>query len=200
MKNKLKKITTISAIITFVSFIYKGILSYLTLSMVLLIASISTFLIFIIKLLFVKNLTKSRTKKKKAYFFMALALLIYSFIFISFVVLKINGIDASNNKEYSGVIGYLLIGFMVLMFFLSVLNLRKAYEKTDLMVIGLKEMTFASALADLVIIEEFIYRMYFITKNFFLIKTFHNYFPLGIGVFMVFLSITMLLKCIKYKP
>ena len=95
MKNKLKRITAISAIITFISFIYKLVLSYLNLSMVLLIASISTFLIFIVKLLFVKNLTKSRANKKKAYFFMTLALLFYSFIFIAFVVLKINGIDIS---------------------------------------------------------------------------------------------------------
>lgn len=200
MKNKLKRITAISAIITFISFIYKIVLSYLNLSMVLLIASISTFLIFIVKLLFVKNLTKSRANKKKAYFFMTLALLIYSFIFIAFVVLKINGIDISNNKEYSGLTGYLLIGFMILMFILSLLNLKKAYEKTDLMVVGLKEMTFASALADLVIIEDFIYRIYFISKDYFIINSFHNYFPLGIGILMVLISILMLVRCVRYKP
>ncbi|MGM9971235.1 MAG: hypothetical protein ACI35W_02365 [Anaeroplasmataceae bacterium] len=200
MKNKLKKITAVSAIITFISFLYKGVLSYLTLSLVLLIAAISTFLIFIVKLLFVKNLTKSRANKKKAYLFMALALLVYSLIFIAFVVLKINGIDASNNKEYSGLVGYLLIGFMVLMFFLSLLNLKKAYEKTDLMVVGLKEMTFASALADLVIIEEFIFRIYFITKDYFIINTFHDFFPLVVGISMVFISILMLFRCIKYRP
>lgn len=200
MKNKLKKMTKISAIITFISFIYKGILSYLTLSMVLLIASVSTFLIFVVKLLFVKNITKSRANKKKAYLFMSLALLGYSFIFIAFVVLKINGIDASNNKEYSGLIGYLLIAFMILMFFLSVLNLKKAYEKTDLMVVGLKEMTFASALADLVIIEEFIYRIYFITKDYLIINTFHEFFPLGVGISMVFVSLLMLVRCMKYRP
>lgn len=200
MKKKLKKMTTISAIITFINFIYKGLLSYLTLSMVLLIASVSTFLIFVVKLLFVKNLTKSRANKKKAYLFMSLALLVYSFIFIAFVVLKINGIDASNNKEYSGLIGYLLIGFMILMFVLSVLNLKKAYDKTDLMVIGLKEMTFASALADLVIIEEFIFRIYFISKDYLLINTLHDFFPLVVGILMVFISISMVARGIKYKP
>ena len=117
-KNSLKKMTAISAFITFISFAYKGVLSYLTLSTVLLVASISTLLIFIIKLLFVKNLTKSRASKKKAYFVMTVSLLIYSLIFVAFVVLKINGIDASNNKEYSGVTGYVLIGFMVIMFLL----------------------------------------------------------------------------------
>lgn len=198
-KNSLKKMTAISAFITFISFAYKGVLSYLTLSTVLLVASISTLLIFIIKLLFVKNLTKSRASKKKAYFVMTVSLLVYSLIFIAFVVLKINGIDASNNKEYSGVTGYVLIGFMVLMFFLSILNLKKACEKTDLMVIGLKEMIFASALADLVIIEEFIYRMFFISKEYIVINTFHNYFPLGIGIFMMLISIRMLVRCIKYK-
>lgn len=200
MKIKLKKITAISAAITFISFIYKVILSYLTLSMVLLIASISTFLIFIVKLLFVKNITKCRANKKKAYLFMSLSLLIYSFIFIAFVVLKINGIDISNNKDYSGFIGYILIGFMIIMFVISILNLKKAYEKTDLMVIGLKEMTFVAALADLVIIEEFIYRMFFITNDYFIINNIHSYFPLGVGIFMTIIAILMLARCIKYKP
>ena len=199
MKNNLKRITKISAIISFISFLYKAMLSYLTLSIVLLIASLSTFLIFIIKLLFVKNLNKSRSNKKKAYFVMSIALLIYSFIFIAFVVLKINGIDVSNNKEYSGTIGYLIIGVMILMFFLSLLNLKKAYEKTDLMVIGLKEMTFASALSDLVIIEEFVYRLDFMVKDFLLLNSIHSYFPLAVGVAMASVAISMIIRFIKYR-
>lgn len=199
MKNNLKRITKVSAIISFISFLYKAMLSYLTLSIVLLIASLSTFLIFVIKLLFVKNLNNSRSNKKKAYFVMSIALLIYSFIFIAFVVLKINGIDASNNKEYSGTIGYVIIGVMILMFFLSLLNLKKAYEKTDLMVIGLKEMTFASALSDLVIIEEFVYRLDFMVKDFLLLNSIHSYFPLAVGVAMASVAISMIFRCIKYR-
>ena len=199
MKSNLKRITKISAIISFISFLYKAMLSYLTLSIVLLIASLSTFLIFVIKLLFVKNLNKSRSNKKKAYFVMSIALLIYSFIFIAFVVLKINGIDVSNNKEYSGTIGYLIIGVMILMFFLSLLNLKKAYEKTDLMVIGLKEMTFASALSDLVIIEEFVYRLDLVKKDYLLLISIHSYFPLAVGVAMASVAISMIFRCIKYR-
>ena len=199
MKNNLKRITKISAIISFISFLYKAMLSYLTLSIVLLIASLSTFLIFVIKLLFIKNLNKSRSNKKKAYFVMSIALLIYSFIFIAFVVLKINGIDASNNKEYSGTIGYVIIGVMILMFFLSLLNLKKAYEKTDLMVIGLKEMTFASALSDLVIIEEFVYRLDFMVKDFLLLNSIHSYFPLAVGVAMASVAISMIFRFVKYR-
>ena len=125
---------------------------------------------------------------------MSIALLIYSFIFIAFVVLKINGIDASNNKEYSGTIGYVIIGVMILMFFLSLLSLKKAYEKTDLMVIGLKEMTFASALSDLVIIEEFVYRLDFMIKDFLLLNSIHSYFPLAVGVAMTSVSISMIFR------
>ena len=130
---------------------------------------------------------------------MSIALLIYYFIFIAFVVLKINGIDVSNNKEYSGTIGYLIIGVMILMFFLSLLNLKKAYEKTDLMVIGLKEMTFASALSDLVIIEEFVYRLDFMVKDFLLLNSIHSYFPLAVGVAMASVAISMIFRCIKYR-
>ena len=45
-----KKITLISAIITLISFLYKLGLAYLTMSLVLLIASISTLMVFICKI------------------------------------------------------------------------------------------------------------------------------------------------------
>ena len=90
---------------------------------------------------------------------MAISILVYALIFIAFVVLKVNGIDISNDKTYEGWLGSLLILFMLVMFILSCKKLHGALEKNDIMVIGLKEMTFVSALADLVIIEEFISRI-----------------------------------------
>ena len=52
----------------------------------------------------------------------------------------------------------LALAFILIMFILSVLKLKGALAKNDIMVIGLKEMVFVSALTDLVIIEEFALR------------------------------------------
>ena len=85
------------------------------------------------------------------------------------------------------------------MFILSIINLKGALEKTDIMVIGLKEMTFVSALADAVIIEEFIYRTVSEYKDIPALETVTKYFPLGMGVLMILVSIFMFVRLAKYK-
>ncbi|MCR5113961.1 MAG: hypothetical protein K6A63_08500 [Acholeplasmatales bacterium] len=197
-KKKLKITTGISAFITLLSFGYKMGLSVMTMSLVLFIASISTLMVFICKVLFVKNITKDRAKKKKAYLFMALAVLIYALIFIAFVVLKINDIDISNDKSYEGWQGALLIGFMLVMFILTVIGLKGALEKTDIMVTGLQEMTFVSALADLVIIEEFVSRIILEYKEISYMDKINSYFCLGCGCAMILTAFIMLIKFVRY--
>lgn len=198
-KAKMKKITMFSAIITLFSFAYKLVLSILTTSNVLIVAATSTLLVFICKVLFVKNVTMTRDKKKKAYLFMAVSIFLYTLIFLLFTVLKAFGIDASNQKSYEGIIGSLLIGFMIIMFILSIINLKGALEKTDIMVLGLKEMVFVSALADLVIIEEYVYRSFFIDKGIQALDLLTKYFPLGTGVIMLIVSILMFVRFARYK-
>ena len=122
-----------------------------------------------------------------------------SLIFILFTVLKAFGIDASNQKSYEGIIGSLLIGFMIIMFILSIINLKGALEKTDIMVIGLKEMVFVSALADLVIIEEYIYRSFFIEKGIEPLDLLTRYFPLAMAGLMLVVSIIMFVRFARYK-
>ena len=194
----MKRSTIFSSIITLISFGYKLVLAILTASNVLVVAATSTFLVFFCKVLFIKNVTMTREKKKKAYLFMAILILLYSLIFLAFTVLKVFGIDASNQKSYEGIVGTLLIAFMIIMFILSVINLKGALEKTDIMVIGLKEMVFVSALADLVIIEEYIYRM-FIDKNIEVFEQVTRYFPLGMGVLMLIVTLVMFIRFAKYK-
>ncbi len=199
-KTKLKVITTFSAIITLISFLYKATLGVLTMSMVLMVASISTLLVFICKVIFIKNVTKGRAEKKKAYLFMALAIFFFTLLFLLFAVLKVNGIDTSNQKTYSGVFGLLFILFIVIMLVLSALKLKGALQKNDIMVIGLKEMVFASALTDIVIIEEFAYRIganYKEIPDWMLIV--HSYVPLGVAIIMFIIPIVMLIRFAKYK-
>ena len=198
-KKKLKRMTFLTSLITLISFLYKAGLGVLTTSLVLIIASISTLMVFICKIVFVRNVLATRDKKKKAYLEMAISILVYALIFIAFVVLKVNGIDISNDKTYEGWLGSLLILFMLVMFILSCKNLRGALEKTDIMVIGLKEMTFVSALADLVIIEEFISRIILEYKQIEILVFINSYFSLAIGILMVIVGIIMLIRFFRYQ-
>ena len=84
-KKKMKTLTFLSAIVTLISFAYKATLSFLTMSMVLMVASVSTLMVFICKAIFVRNVLETRDKKKRAYFIMALAVFLYSLIFIAFI-------------------------------------------------------------------------------------------------------------------
>lgn len=196
---KMKRNTLFSAIITGVSFLYKLALGIYTQSLVLIIASVSTLMLFICKVAFVKDVMSTREKKKRAYFIMSLAALIYSAIFILFVVLKVNGIDVSKKNNYEGWLGLLFIGFVLLMFILSIINLKGAYEKSDILVIGLKEMTFISALTDMVIIETFIVRIILSFIDIEILYTLDAYFPLAVGVFITIMSIRMMVKAAKYE-
>ena len=199
-KRMLKIGTMFSAFITLVSFLYKATLGVLTMSMVLMVASLSTLLVFICKVIFIRNIMKDREKKKKAYLIMAILLIIFSLLFLLFSVLKVNGIDTSNQKTYSGAIGSLFITFIFIMFILSVIKLKGALSKDDIMVIGLKEMVFVSALTDLVIIEEFALR---IGQNYKEIPDWmniaHTYFPLGIAALMMLVPIIMIIRFVRYK-
>lgn len=198
-KVKAKRLTLLSAIVSFISFAYKMGLGIMTLSLVLMVASISTLLVFICKVLFVRNLTMGRDKKKKAYLFMAIAVFAYALLFLLFAVLKVNGIDTSNQNTYEGLWGSLFIAFIVVMFVLSLIKLRGALEKTDLMVIGLKEMTFVSALADLVIIEEFVSRIVLRYQEVPYMATINSYFTLGVVGVMLILPIFMFVRFARYK-
>ena len=198
-KIKTKRITLISAIISFLSFGYKLGLGIYTTSIILMIASISTLMVFVCKVLFVKNYTLTRDKKRKGYLGMAVASLIYSVIFLLFVVLKVNGIDISNKNTYEGLMGILFISFIFVMFILSLIGLKGALEKSDIIVTGLKEITFISALADLVIIEEFTYRTILNYYDISFLEPVTNYFPLGISVLMLLISVIMFIRFARYK-
>ena len=199
-KKTMKIITFITAIVTLVSFLYKLGLGIYSMSLVLIIASLSTLMVFICKILFLKNVYNTRERKKKAYLRMIIASLIYTLIFLLFVVLKVNNIDISSQKSYDGWIGSLLIGIMLVMFVLSIIKLKGALEKTDIMVTGLKEMIYISALTDFVIIENYIYGMYITYRGenqvFMYITLF---FPLAMSICMLITIVFMFIRYFKYK-
>lgn len=198
-KTKAKRIAIISAIISFVSFGYKTGLGIMTLSLVLMVASISTLLVFVCKVAFIRNVTMSREKKKKAYLVMTISAFLFGLLFLLFSVLKVFGIDTSNQNTYEGIWGSLFIAFIVIMFVLSLIKLRGALEKTDLMVIGLKEMTFVSALADLVIIEEFVSRIVLRYQEVPNMAGINSYFCMGVAAVMLIIPIFMAIRFARYK-
>ncbi|MBE6136197.1 MAG: hypothetical protein E7181_02900 [Erysipelotrichaceae bacterium] len=198
-KVKMRRSTLFSAIISLLSFIYKAGLGIYTMSLVMIIASISTLCVFICKIIFVKNVTASRESKKKAYIAMAITAFIYSLIFVLFAVLKVNNIDISRTNIYQGWIELLFIGFLLLMFILSLINLKGALEKTDIMVIGLKEITFLSALTDLVIIEQFVSRIIQKYYELPIMNTVDAYVPLGVGAVLLIIPVIMFIRSIRYK-
>lgn len=195
----MKKAVTFTAIISLISFLYKLSLGILTTSIILIIASISTLLVFIAKVAFVKNVNKSRKEKKKAYLTIIIVSFVYSLIFVLFSVLKVFGIDTSNQKTYEGIYGAIFISFIFIMFILSIIKLKGALEKTDLMVIGLKEITFLSALTDLVIIEDFVSRIILQYRQISYMEQINRYFVLGVSILMLIVPIFMLIRYFRYK-
>lgn len=152
------KMPYISAGITLASFLYKFTLGIITPSVILVVASISTLIVFVCKVIFCKFMDKDQDKQRVAYFVMMVLALAFALLFFMFSILKVGGIDITHENKYEGFLGYAFIFFVIVMFVLSIINLRGALNKKNLMVIGLKEVIFMSALTDAVIIEEFLYR------------------------------------------
>ena len=205
-----KQLAIAMAIIALVSFGYKFTVGILAMSLVMIIAAVPTFFVFLCKLLYAKHMDQPRSEKKKAYLFMMIFTASFSLLFILFSVLKVGGIDISIENKFDGWIGLVFIFFIIVMFVLSIINLKGALNKTDLVVIGIKEISFVSALTDAVMINEFLYRVIvrYILDTIDTIDILHivdvygflnNLFPLAVGVIMAIVPFFMLRRYIKYQ-
>ena len=122
-------------------------------------------------------------------------------LFLMFSLLKVGGIDITHYNTFTGWIGIVFILFIIVMFVLSIINLRGALQKDDLVVIGIKEISFVAALADAVMINGFLYRVLikYIEKFIPFYSFFNQYFPLAVSILMCIVPIIMLRRFIKYK-
>ena len=195
-----KQIAIAMAIVCLVSFLYKFTVGIMSLSLVLMIAAIPTLFVFICKALYAKHMDQPREKKKRTYFFMMIATVCFVVLFLLFSLLKVGGIDITHENTFQGWIGILFIFSIIAMFVLSIINLRGALQKDDLVVIGIKEITFVSALADAVMINGFIYRVIlkYIEKFIPFYSFLNQYFPLAVAVLMCIVPFTMLRRFLKY--
>lgn len=194
-----KKIAIIMAIICLGSFLYKFTIGVMSLSMVMIIAAIPTFFVFVCKALYAKNMDQPRSKKKRTYLIMMVATFAFVVLFILFSILKVGGIDITHENNFQGWIGILFIFFIILLFTLSIINLKGALNKDDLVVIGIKEITFVSALADAVMINGFLYRVFLKYLPIPFYDYLNQFFPLGIAIVMAVVPFLMLRRFIKYK-
>ena len=200
-KKKMQRNTFLFSFISLISFIYKMALAIIAKSLVLMIAALPTLFVYICKIIFVKNLFADKSKKKKSYLAIIIMTIIYETVFILFVVLKINGIDIAATKSLNGWLGLVMLLMMLVMFILSILGLKHSLEKSDIMVIGLKEITFIAALADTIFVVEFAYRIIqkYIEHYPRTLDTLANYYPLAVGIFMIIVSIKMINRYKSYS-
>ena len=196
-----KRLAIAMAIIALVSFLYKLTVGVMALSIVMIIAAVPTLFVFICKALYAKDMHQPRDKKKRTYFFMMIATVCFVVLFLMFSTFKAFGIDISHENTFTGWIGIIFIFFIMLMFVLSIINLRGALNKDDLVVIGIKEITFVSALADAVMINGFLYRVLikYIADYIPFYKYINSYFPLAVAVLMAIVPFIMLRRYLKYK-
>ena len=197
-RKKAKFITLISAMATFFSFLYKLLLGYVYRSIIYVATAFSAFTIFLCKMIFVRKATKSREEKRRGYLKMAAILFIYAILFILVVVLRIKGIGLEE-KSYEGWISTILALFIVLMFVLSIRGYRIAADRTDIMVLGLKEVGLATCFADLVVLEGLLddyFVDYFKEEK---VNLVHDWFSLAMGGLMVFVSLCMFIRGIRKK-
>ena len=196
-----KRLAIAMAIIALVSFVYKFTVGVMALSMVMIIAAVPTLFVFICKALYAKDMHQPRDKKKTTYFFMMIATVCFVVLFLMFSTFKAFGIDISHENTFTGWIGIIFIFFIMVMFVLSIINLKGALNKDDLVVIGIKEITFVSALADAVMINGFLYRVLlkYIADYIPFYRYLNSYFPLAVAVLMSIVPFIMLRRWWKYK-
>ena len=195
-----KRIAIFTAIISLLSFSYKLTIAIMATSLVLIIASIPTLLVFLGKIFYVKNMHQSRVKKKKGYLAMAIATALFVILFLLFSVFKIGGIDITNQNRFEGWVALLFVIFIVIIFDLSIVHLKGALDRSDLIVKGIREITFVSALADVVIIIEFIIRILKAYTTLPYLDLVSTYSPFVIGVIMLIVPIMMFVRFAKYEP
>ena len=130
---------------------------------------------------------------------MMIATVCFVILFILFSILKVGGIDITHENNFQGWIGILFICFIILLFVLSIINLKGALNKDDLVVIGIKEITFVSALADAVMINGFLYRVFLKYLPIPFYDYLNQFFPLGVAILMSVIPFIMLKRFITYK-
>ncbi len=196
-KKMSKRITFISAIITFVSFLYKGFLGFLSKSIIIAATSLSSLSVFFCKNIYVKKLTKSRKEKRHAYLLMGLILFIYGILFSFVIISKLKGLYVMEERVYKEWQAIILSLIIVLMIMLSLRGYMIASDRNDIMVLGLKEVGLATALSDLIVLEGLLddFVIGYIKECY--LNKFHYFLSLIVSVLIIIISFVMIIRFFK---
>ncbi len=186
-KKKLK--ANFSAIITFISAIYKLVTGFF-LGLVFMASGAYTFVIFLCKLLYAKNIESDKQKQIYTYFKMSLLLIIVSVFFLISNIVTINDIP----KDYGLSINILLASIILVLFILSLFGMKKKRSNENILTRGIKLTAFTSSLINLVLFEKlFIYYFdyYHLIND---IYHFNLYFVIIISSIIVLISVLMFIN------
>lgn len=192
-----KRITFLSAIVTFLSFLYKGLLGYISKSIIIVATALSSLCVFFCKIIYVKRLNKSRKEKRHAYLLMGFILFIYGLLFLFVVLAKLSGLYDVEEKVYEGWQSTLLALVIVVMLILSIRGYRTAADRTDIMVLGLKEVGLATALSDLIVLEGLLDDYFVGHFDEDLLSKIHEWLSLGVSSIIILISIIMMLRFVN---
>ncbi len=196
-KKMTKRITFISAIVTFLSFLYKLLLGYVSKSIIIVATALSSLCVFFCKIIFVKRLTKSRKEKRHGYLLMGFILFLYGLLFLFVVLAKLSGLYDIEEKVYEGWQSLLLSLVIVVMFILSIRGYRSAADRTDIMVLGLKEVGLATALSDLIVLEGLLDDYFVGHVDEEILSKVHEWLSLGVSSVIILISLIMMVRFVN---
>ena len=190
-----KLIPIISPIITAFVFFYELIyLGIIYKDIVSIVTSISVLMVFICKVIYVSRMASSNRTKRRGYLYMGILLFIISIIFSVAQVTKVRLESDINYTFYLSIIIILYILITLIISFVGIINARR---NNDYLRLGIKRISIASSLMNIIII-------YRVILQFFNIKLEHPYIAIiVIATIINIISLVTILEAIrliiKYK-
>ena len=139
----------VTAFVFFYELIYLGIIKN---DVVALVTSISLFMVFICKVIYVSRLGSSKRSKRKGYLYMGIIMFIISIVFS---VAQVTKIRTNGNKDYTLLVGIVIILYVIINMIIAFIGLLDARRNKDYLKLGMKRISISCSLMNTIII----YRM-----------------------------------------
>ena len=196
MKSKKIK-ATFGAIITLISAIYKLVTGFFV-GLIFMASGFYTFIIFICKMIYAKNLDSPVSVQYKAYRNMGIFIIIASIFFLVANIITLN----DPPKDYGLVFNLIISAFLVLLFLLSLKGYFKRRKNENILSRAIKILSLTCALVNLVLVEKLF--LFYLSNNLsFDYLLIHKIFILSISGFLVLTGIlviiTYFIRYHKYK-
>ena len=194
-KRKLK--ATFGAIITLISAVYKLVTGFFV-GLIFMASGFYTFIIFICKMIYAKNLDSPVSVQYKAYRNMGFFIIIASIFFLIANIITLN----DPPKDYGLVFNILISAFLIILFLLSLKGYFKRRKNENILSRAIKVLSLTCALVNLVLVEK-LFLLYLSNNLSFDYLLIHKIFILSISGILVLTGllviITYLIRYNKYK-